>query len=143
MSIPQRISHWHHAHQYLLHTILRVILGLILLFKAIYFISNASELEALIRSSRLAGATGFLIFYITVAHLLGGAFIVLGLLFRTMILLQLPILTGALIFIFPSPGATVFLPDIFSLAVLALLVFFLLKGPGPIAMDNYRKDHLL
>ncbi len=144
MNIPQRISYWNRDHPYLLQTILRTILGLVLLQKGIGFLSNSEQLKTLILQSHFQAWTTFLVSYIVFAHLLGGTFIIIGLLTRAAILLQLPVLIGATFFINPAQGAFALNFEFFlSLAVLALLIYFLVKGPGEIAMDAYLKKHLL
>lgn len=144
MGIVQRMNSMTHANQPLLILMLRVALGLLLLFKGITFLSNAGHLESMIQASRFRTVTTFLVTYITFAHLFGGTFIVIGLLTRWVVLLQIPILIGAVLF-FNRDFAVFSIGSEFglSLLVLLLLVFFLFEGGGSISMDRYLKKYLL
>ena len=144
MGITTRIHQWGHTHQSFLLLIARIVLGLILLFKGIFFISNAQHLKELILQSHFAAGVGFLTAYITFAHLFGGVFIILGLLTRISVLLQIPILIGAIFFILPQQGMINTGSDfILSLIFLLLLIYILIKGSGEISMEAYLKKHLL
>lgn len=144
MGIVQRMNSMAHANQPVLLLIIRVVLGILLIFKGITFLSNAEELESLIRGSRFKAGTTFLVTYITFAHLFGGTFIVIGLLTRWVVLLQMPVLVGAVLFFSHSS-------DIFSIGsefwlslfVLLLLIFFAFEGGGQISMDRFLKKNLL
>jgi putative oxidoreductase len=124
----------------------RVILGLLLLYKGISFISHANELENMIAGSRFKINEGAAILaaYICIAHLAGGVFIVVGLLTRISCLFQLPILIGAVLFV-NSPNSMFHLQSelILSIIVLLLLIVFIITGGGPFSMDRYIKKHLL
>ena len=143
MGVVQRIDQWSQAHQPAWLVVIRVVLGVILLAKGIFFISHADELTNIIQNSRFRGMTTFLVAFITFSHLFCGAFIVLGLLTRWVVLLQIPILIAAVIF--NASYGTFYLGSEFwlSLVVLILLLFFLLEGGGPYSMDNYLKKYLL
>jgi uncharacterized membrane protein YphA (DoxX/SURF4 family) len=152
MGIVQRFQHWsHHTREGLTSNredltslVLRVILGLILVAKGIAFLSNAEELREMILNSRFYAGTTFLVSYVTFAHLFGGVFIIIGLLTRIVLLLQLPIIIGALVFILPAQGISAFNGAFFlTLLVLFLLVYTLIVGPGEMSMDDYLKKHLL
>ena len=133
-----------HTRQSLLLLAARIALGTILLAKGIFFISHAQQLRDLILDSRFAAGVGFLTGYVTFAHFFGGVFILLGLLTRVAVLLQIPVLLGAIVFIIPQHGVLDFGSDlILSFIVLALLVILLLKGSGELSMDDYLKKHLL
>ena len=144
MNIVHRIDNWNRTHPFLLHTILRAILGLVLLQKGISFLSHSEYLKELILQSRFASWVTLLASYIVFAHLLGGTLIIVGLLTRVAVVLQLPILIGAILFINPLQGSFAINFELFlSVAVLVLLIYFLIKGPGELSMDAYLKGHLL
>jgi putative oxidoreductase len=144
MGIVHRLNRMAHANHHLVFLMLRIALGLLLLFKGISFLSNAEALESLIRNSRFKAGTTFLVTYITFAHLFGGTFIIIGLLTRWVVLLQIPILLGAVIF-FSRPSDVFSIGSEFwlSLLVLLLLLFFAFEGGGLISMDRFRKKNLL
>ena len=143
MRLVHRIDQWSQAHQPAWLVVIRVVLGVILLAKGIFFISHADQLTDIISNSRFKGMATFLVGYITFSHLFCGAFIILGLLTRWVIVLQIPILIGAVIF--NAPNALFSLGSEFwlSLVVLILLLFFLIEGGGPYSMDKYLKKYLL
>jgi putative oxidoreductase len=143
-AITTRIQHWTHTNYSLFLLIVRTILGLILLIKGIYFISNSQQLKDMILNSRFAAGVTFLAAYTTFAHLFGGVFIIIGLFTRIAVLLQLPVLIGALFFIIPQKGFLNFWPElILSVIVLALLIYVFVKGSGEISMEEYLKKNLL
>jgi uncharacterized membrane protein YphA (DoxX/SURF4 family) len=144
MAMLTRFQNWNHTNQSFLLLIARIILGMVLILKAIFFISNAEILRNMILESRFAGAVGFFTAYVMFAHLFGGVFIIIGLFTRFAVLLQIPVLLGALVFIIPQQGLAEFGSDfILSLIVLFLLIYILLKGSGEISMDKYLKNHQL
>ena len=144
MNITTRISRWRHSYPSFILLIARIILGIILIAKGIFFISHAQQLKDLILTSRFSGWVGFLPAYVTFAHLFGGVFIIIGLFTRMAALIQVPVLLGALFFILPVHEINDMGSDIIlSLIVLGLLVYVLRKGSGTISMDDYLKHHLL
>lgn len=144
MAITSRFQQWTHHNQSFLLLIARILLGVILLLKGIFFISNAELLKKMILESSFAAGVGFFTAYVMFAHLFGGVFIIIGLFTRFSAILQIPVLLGALFFILPQQGLAEFGSDfILSLIVLTLLVYVLLKGSGEISMENYLKKYLL
>jgi putative oxidoreductase len=144
MGITTRFSQWRHTYPSFLLLMARIVLGVILIIKGIFFISHAQVLKELIIQSRFAGGVGFFTAYITFAHLFGGVFIIIGLITRVAALLQVPVLLGAIFFILPAQNLSDFGSDfIISVVVLGLLIYVLVKGAGEISMDHYLKDHLL
>jgi uncharacterized membrane protein YphA (DoxX/SURF4 family) len=143
MGIVQRFHHWNGAHPSLLLTIVRIVLGMILLLKGITFISNAEQLRTMILQSQFSAGTTFLVSYITFAHLFGGVFLIIGLLTRLAVILQLPILIGALFFNITSFEYSSSAELVLSFITLFMLVYVLVKGPGELSMDYYLKHYLL
>ena len=144
MGIATRFFRWSHTYQSYLLLVARIVLGVVLLLKGIFFISHAQHLRELILQSRFAAAVGFFTAYVTFAHLFGGVFIIIGLFTRIAALLQVPVLLGAIFFILPASSRADFGSDfILSLIMLALLIYVLWKGSGTISMEHYLRDHLL
>jgi uncharacterized membrane protein YphA (DoxX/SURF4 family) len=144
MAILTRFQHWNHTNQSFILLAVRIILGVVLLLKGIFFISNAEILKQMILQSQFAAGVGFFTAYIVFAHLFGGVFIIIGLFTHIAALLQIPVLLGALIFILPQQGFAQFGGDfMLSLLVFILLICVLLKGAGEISMDDFLKKHLL
>jgi uncharacterized membrane protein YphA (DoxX/SURF4 family) len=141
----RHINAWSEKQPVFLMLFLRGALGLLLLFKGISFIVHTATLESLIAGSPFRESSHLLALYIGWAHLFDGVMIILGLLTRIAIIIQLPILIGAVFFINGIGGgllkadASLWL----SILVLLLLLFFLFAGGGPFSMDNYLKKKLL
>ncbi len=121
----------------------RALLGLLLFTRGINFVFKMDHLQEMVRDTGISSSIEFLSYLISITHLAGGALIILGLITRVAILFQIPILIAAVIFniasdVFGKPSEL-----ILSIVVLALLIFYLVKGPGEISMDTYRKTHQL
>ena len=134
------IRSWAETHQDLFLDLVRIYLGVALFIKGIWFIMNRGELLGLLQSSGdLFIAPGTIAHYIIPAHLVGGLLLALGLLTRFAAILQIPILLGAVFYVYT--------PRVFSLEPrqsleLAALVLFLLIliaafGAGRFSLDNW------
>jgi putative oxidoreductase len=137
MSVVHITGRWSFTRTQFLYMAVRVAVGFLLMVKAFYFISNIHQLQTMVLESNAPTSTSLMVGYITWAHMIGGAFIMLGLLTRIAVFLQLPIIIGALVYnlapnTFGTGGELVL-----SVLVLILLVFFLVKGSGKISMDDY------
>lgn len=143
MNLTHKIIKWEKPNYHAVVLIGRVLLGIAIAFKGIVFINNYALLENLLRNSTLNWfAESFWIWYIALSSLLCGIFIVTGLFTRLAILLQIPVLTGAVLFINPGEHAFYFHGEfLLSLLVLIVLIYFLVKGPGEVSMDNYLRNH--
>jgi len=124
------------------HLILRVILGLILIYKATTFIRNATAAQTLIERTGIGffskNADTFSLI-VTSLSMLCGAFIVAGLLTRIASIIQIPILLVAVFFInMRNIGESGF-ELLLSIITLILLFFFAIKGSGIPSFDNYFK----
>lgn len=145
MNITNKIISWedHHPVYFL---VLRVALGMILAIRGIYFLTAIQPLYSLIRESRLGqlNMNMSLALVICWVHILGGTFLILGLLTRIAAWAQIPIVLGAVLFIHLNSNLPHTFQDLLlSLLVLVLSVVFALAGDGKISMDNYAREHLL
>jgi putative oxidoreductase len=143
MSVIHVTGRWNFTTAQFLQFALRLTVGFLLMLKGFYFIRNIHELQTMIMESSAPWSTAFMVHYIPWAHMIGGAFIMLGLLTRVAIVLQIPIIIGAIMY---NLGANTFGTGFelaLTFAVLALLVYFLVVGSGKISMDEYRKTHQL
>jgi putative oxidoreductase len=147
MNVLHQIERWSVQHNPRWLIIFRVGLGLCLFIRGISFISNIQLLQQQIENSSLKSLNdSFWLAPIIISwiHILGGVLITLGLFTRPPVLVQIPIVLGAIIFInsrniiYPSPSELVF-----SAFVFLLLIVFAIEGGGEISMDNYVKRHLL
>lgn len=121
--------------------VLRMLLGVILFYKGYVFMSNTDVLQEMIRNSRYGEVSFFLLHYIILAQVFGGAMILWGIGTRIAVLFQLPILLGAIIFVNTQRGIYSVMNDElwFSIIILFLLVFFFVEGSGPWSLDEMIK----
>ena len=101
-------------------------------------------LQTIFATSSIPKSLSWLAYFIPWAHLFGGFLIVIGLFTRIAVILQIPILIGAIIFVNTKSGVYSGESDLlFSVIVLVLLLFFLVEGGGPYSVDRQRKtSHL-
>jgi uncharacterized membrane protein YphA (DoxX/SURF4 family) len=139
MNIAHKISNWGDRHHPGILDVLRMLLGLFLLFKGVVFLNNAAYLRYLIIDAKAIRQSPeiitAIIYYVTYMHIVGGGLILLGLFTRLSALLQLPIVFAAVFFVnitSPYIDSELWL----SILVLALLVLFLLIGSGPFSLDR-------
>ena len=137
MAIQRQIQEWSGKHHPKWLVVLRAGLGLSLFFKGIQFIQNSALIGQLVSDTWISGSVSILQTIIPWAHLLGGAMILVGLFTRLAVLIQLPILAGAIIFVHAKEGVFAGQGDlVFSIIVVVLLLFFLVEGGGSLSMDQ-------
>jgi len=137
MNLFKKIDAWSEKHHPKWLDILRILLGAVIFVKGYFFIKNTDELLAIMNNSKFPWVSLILAHYVAFAHLVGGFLIAIGLLTRIAILFQLPILIGAVVFINAQQGFFSGSSELmFSIIVLAMLVFFLIEGSGPWSVDE-------
>jgi putative oxidoreductase len=142
MNVIQRLETYGESHHPAWLDGLRIVLGLVIFFKGIVFISDTAALTQMLQNSKFPWMSFGLAHYIAFAHLVGGILILLGLKTRIAILFQIPILLGAVILVNAPRGLFTGNTELFfSLLVLALLIFFFFWGSGPLSMDRFWKKH--
>ena len=123
--------------------ILRLVLGICLVYKGIDFIQNKDQLISYFEQSKtLSNFIGF-IAILPWVHIIGGLLIFLGLFTRLFSLIQVPILLGAIVFVNmteSAKGAQSELP--FSFLMLVLVIVFFIEGGGFMSLDNYVRKPL-
>ena len=138
MGTLQQIHHWSLTHHPRWLVVLRVALGLCLFVKGISFMINATSLVHFIENNTVFTQFQWLPIFISWAHMFGGFLIIIGLLTRYAVLLQLPIVLGAIFFVNARKGVFGAESELaFSILILLMLVFFLIEGGGPLSLDNY------
>lgn len=144
MRYLHQINDWSIKHQPKWLVFIRVALGLCLLAKGISFIRNTTILQTIFTESSIPSSLSWLAYFIPWAHLFGGFLIVIGLFTRIAVILQIPILIGAIIFVNTKTGIYSGESDLlFSIIVLVLLLFFLVEGGGSYSVDKQIKtSHL-
>ena len=142
MNYVQRIERWTEGHPVKWLALLRIALGLTIFFKGLFFIMNTDELYAMIANSASSLYAVVLVHLVACAHLVGGLLIALGLLTRTAVLFQIPILLGAIIFVNSSKGFYSISSEFgLSIIVFALLILFLVFGSGSYSVDEVMKKN--
>ena len=116
--------------------VFRIILGIILFAKGISFLRDKALIENLISNSiteEKFSIVGLLIPYI---HIAGGFFIIIGLYIRVSILIQLPIIIGAIILLLESGGKPYQGEILFATLILIMLLVQLVYGDGLYSWRN-------
>lgn len=131
------LNKWANAHSTIWFNLIRVLLGLFLIYKGAYFITNNREFEDLISplSNFMGGSLAF--FYIASVHTTGGIMVAFGLLTRWVLILQLPILISAILINFMGDMN----PLNLTLALISFVisVFYIIYGSGKYSADYYFK----
>jgi putative oxidoreductase len=126
-------------------TILRVVLGLIILWKGFVFFKDTVAVEILLKTggiNMLSSNSQVLAFIITYLNLLGGFFIIVGLFTRWMCIIQIVIITGAILFVNSKLGISFSNSELMlSLLVLALAILFAIKGSGTLSADEFFRSY--
>lgn len=128
-----QVHAWQWEHNSAGYDIIRVFLGVALIVRGIWFLSNPDAVD------RMAGTTlGTPIkIYLYTAHLLGGAMLLFGFFTRIGALIQIPILVEAVFFVhwrrgFGAPDQSLELAAL----VLLLLAVILIFGAGSYSLDH-------
>ncbi len=125
-------------------TMLRIILGLILIAKGISFFYDQTSLETIFHErgwdifSTNAQTWASIITYLS---LLGGVFISTGFITRWASLVQIPILIGAVIFNMQEGISFSNTELLLSAGTLILLIVFVIKGSGAISADEFFRNY--
>lgn len=98
MTAIKNLNKWANSHsEFYILDLFRWTLGALLFYKGVQFMLNTEYLIDIIHPQSRDLLTIVLVHYIALAHLAGGIFIVLGLLTRIALLIQVPILFGAVL----------------------------------------------
>jgi len=141
MNYIQRMEHWGDTHHPAWMDFVRIILGVVLLWKGIEFAGNMNRLMSLMGDLPFGNFMMIILaHYVLFAHILGGILIMMGLLTRFACIMQIPILLAALFLNIFNQFSELPL----SLLVLVLLVYFLVIGSGRWSLDWYinKEDYL-
>jgi len=121
---------WIESHMDIVIDLVRMYLGVGLFVKGIYFLMHQVELKKLLEGAdNLAFGQGAVAHYIIPVHLVGGLLLAIGLLTRLAALAQIPILIGAIFYIWLPENLE------FSALVLFLLTLIFVYGAGRFSVD--------
>ena len=139
-----RIKLWTETHSDLFIDLVRIYLGTGLFVKAIYFMTHRDFLMNIIEGSGTSWfAPAAMAHYVIMAHLFGGFLLAIGLLTRVAALFQIPILLGAVFYVY-LPKMVTLEPRQnleFAALVLFLTVLVAVRGGGRCSLDYYLARH--
>lgn len=145
MDLLHRIEYWGDRHHPRWMDIIRIALGIFLVYKGIDFLRNMGDLVTLMSIKTTFGEFSYILIghLIVFAHIMGGICIALGVLTRFACIMQIPILLGA-VFLINRPGgmAEPYSELLVSLVVLLLLIYFLIAGNGPLSVKVEEPEHV-
>jgi putative oxidoreductase len=162
MELTQKIGNWTGTHHPAWLDVVRMALGIFLFTKGVLFLKDIWALQGLLQNVNIDWNSLQLAYIIAFVHLIGGLMIAIGLFTRLAILFQIPILIGAVFFIWPGfdaqainqmvPGGVIFVwsgSDSSAVSVewwisfitLLLLVVFLIYEAGPWSADHYIRSY--
>ena len=104
--------------------------------KGIYFL-DPSIITNLVTENKILFWNSLLAHYIVLCHLVGGGFLIIGLLTRIAALVQVPILIGAVFIIHLKEGYMNYAQNLeYASLMLLLLIIFSLIEPGKLSVDH-------
>jgi putative oxidoreductase len=142
MHIIADMERWGNSHRPGFLDLFRIILGLFITYKGLFFVThiNTLEITAFGLNEHFAGMS--IAHYVAFAHILGGPMILLGVYTRFACVIQLPILIGA-VFLVNAPKGFLSLGQHMelwlSIIVLAGLITFVVFGAGKFSVDAIRR----
>jgi putative oxidoreductase len=135
MNFLQRLEHWGDRHHPAWMDIIRIVLGIFLIYKGIDFLNHMSDLISLMSANNsYFGDFAYVLagHYAVGAHILGGIFLTLGVYTRAACLIQIPVLLGAVFFLGTNQEMLRPYSELaLTIIVLLLLIYFLIAGNGP------------
>lgn len=122
-----------------INSMLRILLGVIIFIKGVFFLKDNTSFYAYIADADMGFSQFMLMHMVVMAHLAGGLMIIFGVLTRSAILIQIPILLGAVFFVGKYAGIND--EFILALATFLLSAYVLAVGSGKFSFDHYIEDH--
>lgn len=139
MGFYERITRWTDAHHPAWLDLLRVLLGIALFVKGLSFILDRELVAGILARYNWEFIPVLILHYVLIFQMAHSILIMVGLITRFAVLMQIPIILGALLVI-GSEEFTPYSSDIWLLAILIfLLVVFFIYGPGRYSVDAYLK----
>ena len=139
MKDANEMNHWIKTHGDIALDLVRIYLGVGLIIKAVFFMTNSEYLLDLMDTtgSKWFGPA-FLAHYVVLAHFFGGLLLTVGLITRGAAVVQLPILMGALFYVhLPHMMTSIEARQSTEFAGLVLFLLILISyyGAGRLSLD--------
>ncbi len=138
MAAFNRFKEWGRANTENALELIRIYLGIGLFVKGIHFVLHADFLINILQSAgHLSFANTLITHLVGLTHIGGGILLAVGLITRISALIQIPILTGALVLV-SAPGGLFTRGQSFEFTalVLVLLIVFAVIGGGKWSVDQ-------
>ena len=139
MRLFDAVTRWTDAHHPVWLDALRVLLGIVLFMKGLSFILDRELVAGILQTHNWEFIPVLLLHYVLIFQMAHSILIMVGLITRVAVLMQLPIILGALLVIgrseFSFYGSDLWL----LLVIIFLLVVFFIYGPGHFSVDEYLK----
>jgi len=135
MNIIEKWDRWSDDHHSPLIDVLRIVLGIFIFYKGLFFMQNSTILLDILQPVDPAFNSYWMVHYVAMSHLAGGLFIALGLLTRLAVVIQIPILLGAILINLTGDFQLAEISQ--SLVVFVALVFFTFYGSGKFSADRF------
>ena len=124
MNLIHKIEHWGDTHHPRWIDYLRILVGILILVKGLSFVGDLDRVSSLVQQVNYTIYIWGGVHYIVFAQIVGGLFIIFGFQTRLATIVLLPILFGAVFFMW------------LSVVVLLMLILFLVMGSGKYSLDN-------
>jgi putative oxidoreductase len=145
---PASFRAWSHSHADLFLDAIRIYLGVGLFIKGMYILNHQEEFGRLLQNNSMPFGMLALAHYVIPAHFVGGALLLLGFVTRAAAISQLPLLLGAIFYIYLPRFTTLEMRQNleFTALVLFLLAIISVAGAGRYSVDylgqrSYRLHH--
>jgi putative oxidoreductase len=145
MSVITDVERWGNNHRPGFLDVFRIVLGVFITYKGLYFITHMNELEMTTSGVNVWFAGAVLAHYVIFAHILGGPLITVGLFSRVASALQIPILLGAVFLVNYPKGFLSIAQHMelwLSIVVLVGLVVVMVFGAGRYSIDARRRREM-
>ena len=142
MNKIETIEKWGNSHHPKYLDVIRILLGIFLCWKGIDFLRNMGVMNSLLSSHLSYGSFAVVLLghYVVFAHIIGGILMALGILTRFGCIIQIPIMVGAIIFVNSQDMFKPYSEMFLSVLILLLLIYFLIVGNGPWAINFFDKS---
>lgn len=129
----RKLNKWANSHTSLPLDVIRIVLGAFIFYKGVNFSVHTNYLYDILNPMDEWLGTVMIVHYVTMAHLAGGIFIVIGLITRVAVLVQIPVLIGAILINFM--GVMNLTNLIAAVVVFLACLFFSVYGSGKHSVD--------